>query len=124
MDLFFSIIGWTLGSAYLLWICYLAITNLRRAQKAGKLHPLAHALGMPLVAFGIALDCLVNVTIVTLIAADLPREFFVTTRMKRYQRQGSGWRFDTANWVCRNLLDAFDHDGCHCDPQTVEEAHV
>lgn len=102
-------------SLYLLWTLYLAVMNLIRARKAGKLSRVAYALGLPLLALGGLLDVLVNLIVCTMIFLELPREFLMTTRLKRHIRSGTGWRFKVSKFICSKLLDQFDPSGCHCD---------
>jgi len=47
---------------------------------------------------------------------ELPREFTVTHRLRRYMTfpMRRTWRGAAAVWVCHNLLDIFDPDGKHC----------
>ena len=102
-----------IGSVYALWVLYLASMNLIRARDAGLLPRAAYVLGLPIVAAGVLLDALVNVTVCTLLFAELPREWLVTERVTRLERSG-GWRQVVASWVCHNLLDNFDPSGKHC----------
>ncbi|MDE2000805.1 MAG: hypothetical protein KGI52_17970 [Burkholderiales bacterium] len=92
---------------------YLASMNLIRARDAGLLPRPAYVLGLPIVAAGVLLDALVNITVCTLLFAELPREWLVTARVTRLELS-AGWRAAVAKWVCRNLLDNFDPSGKHC----------
>lgn len=109
-----SFLCWSVILMYALWFCYLAITNLRRAQKENKLHRNVYRLALPGIAIGFILDFIVNIFILTIWMLDPPREAFVTGRMSRYKRLGKGWRYRVAVWVCENMLDVFDPSGCHC----------
>jgi len=42
-------------------------------------------------------------------------EWLVTHRLRRYMRDGNGWRYRVASALCRYLLDQFDPTGAHCD---------
>lgn len=103
-----------LALVYALWVFYLALMNLKRAKDAGTLRPWARRLGAPVLLLGYLLDVAVNLLVMTLLMAEAPREWLVTDRLKRH-RVGSGWRASLARWMCRDLLDAFDPSGCHCD---------
>jgi len=101
-----------IGSTYLLWIFYLAVMNLKRAKNAGMLTRTAKALGYPVLFVGWILDAFVNVFVLTLVMLELPRELLVTTRLKRHNRYGRGWRKSFARWF-EPLLDPFDPSGDH-----------
>lgn len=107
---------------YILWIFYLAVMNLKRARDAGKLTRTAHYLGLPILYLGLALDCFVNLTVMTVLLFELPKvfnsrpilkkEWTVTARLQRHAH-GAGWRQKIALWFAANLLDAFDPSGKH-----------
>lgn len=97
---------------YVLWGMYVLVMGLKRARDAGTLTPVAHALGLPILVVGYALDFAVNVTVCTVLLAELPRETTVTARLKRH-KNADNWRGRIARWVAAHLLDAFDPDGRH-----------
>jgi hypothetical protein len=80
------------------------------------MHPIAKAHGYVLLVFGLAFDVVVNIVPATVIFADMPREFLLTTRLKRYHGEAykGTWRARLADWVCSHLLDQFDVNGDHC----------
>lgn len=103
------------------WVMYLAVMNLKR-HRAG-MHWVAKAHAYPLVAVGLVFDAAVNVAIGTLLFADLPKEWLLTARLKRYHnaraanyepRHAGTWRARLAGWICSHLLDQFDPSGDHC----------
>ena len=100
------------AATYALWILYLAVMALKRARNAGQLSPLAFAFGVPVLKVGLVLDVLVNVLVLTVVLLELPRELLVTTRLKRHNRTGGGWRQRFAAW-CEQFLDPFDPSGDH-----------
>ena len=100
------------GSFYLLWILYLAVMNLKRVKDAGLISPLALTLGYPVLFIGYLLDVLVNITVLTLVLLELPKELTVTARLKRHNRTSTGWRKSVAVWF-EPLLDPFDPSGDH-----------
>lgn len=99
--------------AWLLWVFYLAVMNLQRVDKMGKLGIVATGLGMPALIIGLVLDLVVNVVIMTILMLELPRELTVTARLKRHKRESKGWRLKVTEWLASELLDHFDPDGSH-----------
>ncbi len=97
---------------YATWIFYLAVMNLKRAKDAGKLTMPAMVMGYPVLFVGLALDCLLNLTVCTILFLELPREGLVTARLKRLVAS-TGWRAVLARWFAASLLDAFDPSGKH-----------
>lgn len=97
---------------YLLWILYLAVMNLSRAHRLGTISRLAFFCGIPLLLLGLLVDTLVNLFVMTLLFADLPRELLVTSRLQRYAK-GAGWRRRAALWFADHFLDDFDPSGKH-----------
>ena len=60
------------------------------------------------------MDVAFNITLATIIFADLPREALFTARLNRYRaKDESDWREGLAAWICRTLLDPFQSGG-HC----------
>lgn len=111
MEILYVLLTYLL-SFYLLWLFYLAVMNLKRVKEMGLLHPLALALGTPLLFIGLALDLFVNVLIMTIILLELPQETTVTSRLKRHNNSSTGWRKSIAVWF-EPLLDPFDPSGNH-----------
>ena len=105
-------IGGSLAAIYALWIFYLAVMNLKRVRDAGQLHKLALWLGTPVLIVGYLLDALVNVFVMTPILLEFPQELTVSERLKRHNRQSTGWRKSVAIWF-EPLLDPFDPSGNH-----------
>lgn len=109
--------GWliALAAIYLLWVFYLAVMALWRAHREKTIGPVALVPGYFTLAIGAALDVLVNLTIMSLVFVERPRELLVTKRLQRHIKQGNGWRTHLARWLCHNLLNPFDPTGDHCD---------
>ena len=105
-------LAYMLGGMYLLWIFYLAVMNLARAKRAGKLNSTATILGTPVLVIGYLLDFLVNVFVMTVILFELPREMTVTARLKRHHLTSTGWRLAVVLWF-EPILDPYDPDGDH-----------
>lgn len=97
------------------WALYVLVMGLYRAHLAGRLTPLTTALGLPFLLIGAAFDVVANVTVATLVFLEVPREFLVTTRLRRYIAGPPGWRRDRALEVCTQLLDPFDPSNNHCN---------
>lgn len=107
------LIGLGFALIYVLWLFYLAVMNLKRANDAGTLTNTAYYLGLPILIVGYTLDVIANILPVSVLFLEFPRELVVTARLSRHI-SGEGWRSDLAKWFCRNLLDQFDPSGCHC----------
>lgn len=65
----------------------------------------------PFVWVGFLLDVLYNIIIGTLKFRDLPKEFLFTSRLKRYKKLKTGWRYDEAVQLCKELNR---YDKGHC----------
>lgn len=74
----------------------------------------ARVLLAPAALVAVLMDVAFNITLATIIFADLPREALFTARLNRYRAEDeSDWREGLAVWICRNLLDPFQSGG-HC----------
>lgn len=100
---------------YALWLFYLAVMCLWRAHKAGAISKAALVPAYLTLAIGALLDLLVNLTLMSLVFLEPPRQLLVTRRLHKHIREGSGWRKALAGWICRNYLNAFDPSGDHCN---------
>ena len=106
--------AYSLASLYALWLFYLAVMSLYRAQLAGTLSKVALVLGYPILIFGLVLDLIVNVFVASVVMLDLPRELTVSEKMSRLIKSKSPWRRTGACWFCEKFLDVFDPTGKHC----------
>jgi hypothetical protein len=97
---------------WVLWVFYLAVMNLKRARDAGTLSKTAWVFGMPVLLVGYALDIAVNLTLMSLILWEPPKEFTMTARLKRHHKQSTGWRLAVVLWF-EPLLDPYDPGGDH-----------
>lgn len=104
-------VKWAVGILYGLWVIFLAVMALWRARREGTLSKPAMALGSPILLGGYALDIVGNV-IMTIPMLELPREWFVTTRLKRH-KYAQNFRGRIARWMAAHLLDPFDPRGRH-----------
>ncbi len=99
---------------YLFWFFFLAVMSLYRAHLNKTISKLALVLGYPILIVGASLDCLMNLTIFSLVFLEFPHEWLVTKRMQRHIKDGEGWRFKLSTFICQSLLNAFDAEGKHC----------
>lgn len=106
INLYLSILGF--------YTLYLAIMALYRGHLANTLSMAAKVLGYPILAIGLLVDVVMNITLFSVLFADIPREWLVTTRLKRHINK-SGYRGFLASFICHNLLSPFDPTGDHCD---------
>lgn len=100
------------GALYLLWLFFLACMNLKRVKDAGQLSRTALILGTPILWIGYLLDAFVNITLMTIVLVEFPREWLVTDRLKRHHMSSGGWRLKVALWF-EPLLDPYDPSGDH-----------
>lgn len=104
-----------LGHVGLTLLFYCAVMALMGARDAGRTpeQPFK-AFAYTVLYVGLLLDVTLNVFWGTFVFLDLPLEGPLTLRLIRYKKQGTGWRFRFASWVCEKLLDPVAPDGCHC----------
>jgi hypothetical protein len=100
------------GLTFGLWILFLAVMNLDRANMEGKLVGKARVLGTVVLMIGFTVDFLVNVLVMTLLLCEIPKEATVTARLKRHNSGSTGWRLAVAKWFAP-LLNPFDPRGDH-----------
>ena len=117
ISLTITIIWASILLVYSLWIFFLAVMNLKRAQDMGKLSKTARLLGLPILAIGYLLDLLSNMVPMTILFLEIPKETLVTRRVCRHIHDSTGYRLKLALWFKDNLLDNFDPTGNHCGGQ-------
>lgn len=105
-------VGMSFVGFYTLWLFYLAVMNLKRVKEMGLLTKTALTFGTPILFAGLFIDFLVNTFVMTVLMLELPTEMTVTARLKRHNRESSGWRKSIAMWF-EPLLDPFDPSGDH-----------
>lgn len=59
-------------------------------------------------------DVAVQMTVATVVFADVPREMTLSRRFARYRSGPPGWRNNFATLVCTRLLNPFDPSRNHC----------
>jgi hypothetical protein len=101
-----------LGATYALYVFYAAVMNIKRVRDAGKLTWVGKALGYPTLVIGLVLDLFVNLTLMTIVLLELPREFTVTARLKRHHKESTGWRLAVVKFF-EPVLDPLDPSGDH-----------
>jgi hypothetical protein len=97
---------------YALYVFYAAVMNIKRVRDAGKLTWVGKALGYPTLVIGLLLDLFVNLTLMTIVLLELPRELTVTSRLKRHHKESTGWRLAVVKFF-EPVLDPLDPSGDH-----------
>lgn len=105
-------LGLSLAVTYALYVFYCAVMNIKRVRDMGKLTKLGMAFGYPTLIIGLVLDFLCNTFVMTVLFLELPKEFTVTSRLKRHNHSDDGWRTALARWF-EPVLDPIDPSGDH-----------
>lgn len=100
-----------LALTYGLYVFYCAVMNIKRVRDAGKLTTLGTVFGYPTLAIGLVLDLAVNVLVMSIVLLEIPREWTVTSRLKRHQAS-TGWRLAVVKFF-EPVLDPLDPSGDH-----------
>lgn len=108
-----TIVVGLLMAFWLLWVLFLAVMHLNDAKRAGTLRGFALYAGYTVLAMGLLVDFVVQMTAATLLWLEWPRELTVSGRVARLLVQGSGYRYRLARWFQRTLLAPFDASGEH-----------
>ena len=103
---------WAVLLLWTLWVFFLAVMNLKRGKDAGTLTFWCKFFGYPVLIFGLVLDLVCNVLLLSVLLGEVPRELTVTSRLKRHNKKSTGWRKAVAVWA-EQLLDQFDPSGDH-----------
>lgn len=98
-------------ATFFTWGMYLSVMNLVRFKDHLSLETKVFA--YPLVVVGVLADFVYNVVVGSILFLEPPREWLLTTRLKRHLGE-DGYKGNLARWVCRHLLDPFDPKGTHC----------
>lgn len=107
-------LGYLLLDLYVFFIMYVASMGMIRAHAENKLNPVLWGLCLPFVAISIVIDFINNMTVFTVLFAELPKELLVTARLKRHVNEQT-LRGKLARWFGNVLLNPFDHTGNHLD---------
>lgn len=98
---------------YIGWVFYLAVMSLGRAKAGGTLTQWTWALGYPVLALGLVLDCVLNAIVLSVVFLELPREWTMTARLKRHAQHRNKPRcLAIVDWF-RQFVDPFDRRGRH-----------
>lgn len=100
-----------LAATYGLYVFYSAVMNIKRVRDMGKLTKLGMVFGYPTLVIGLVLDLLVNVFVMSVVLLEIPREWTVTSRLKRHQ-SSTGWRLAVVKFF-EPVLDPLDPSGDH-----------
>ena len=111
INLAFSLIVDTI----ILWLLYLAVMALQRANTAKPLTGIPRILAYTVLLAGWFWDFIYNITIGSIVLLDLPREFTLSQRLGRLARGPEGWRKRAAVWIATNLLNPFSNGGPHVE---------
>lgn len=96
--------------AFVTWIFYLAVMDLKKAREAGRITKIAGMFAYVVLGIGYVFDFLFNV-LSSFIFLELPHELLFTARVSRHIKE-TGWRANLARWFCENFLDPFDAGHC------------
>ena len=106
-------IAYSLLAFWCLWVLFLATMNLAQSKAECKLHGPALWVGYTVLAVGLLVDLVVQITVASLLWLELPRELTVSARVDRLCRSGTGYRLALALWFRRVMLAPFDRSGGH-----------
>lgn len=112
----------SVGTLWLLLVFFWACMTLKRIRNAGLLAPQTKLFGYPTLCVGLVIDFVGNVIPVSIILLEVPREWTVSSRLKRHNGSAitaSGlrgalqrWRKSVAAWA-EPMLDPADPSGDH-----------
>ena len=64
-------------------------------------------------AIFVFLDAFFNITYASIVFFELPKEWMLTHRLKRYlTNDDNGWRFKSALFFCKYLIEPWDWNHC------------
>lgn len=105
--------GYAFLSVTVLWIFFLAVMSLDKANAEGKLTTLCKPFAYVILFLGLLIDLFCQIFIFTFLMLDIPRELTVSERLTRYKDHDNGWRNKFAIWFAKHFLDPFDRRGKH-----------
>ena len=114
----FAMLWWSpylLLGLWLFWNLYVYTMGLYRAFLLKRLKGLSLVMASPVVFVAFVLDFIAQMTVFSILFLDIPRDWLVTNRLRRYMTGPGGWRKRLADYLCHHLLDPFDPTGAHCD---------
>ena len=104
-------LAFALVSSYLLYVWYAAVMNVKRVRDMGKLEHVGKFFGYPTLIIGLFLDLIVNIFVMSILMYEIPKEFTVTSRLKRH-KSSTGWRLSVVEFF-EPMLDPLDPSGDH-----------
>lgn len=107
---------------YVFFALYVLAMGLYRAHLVGALTKVGYVMGWPWMIVAGLVDFIANITVFSVIFLEPPREWLVTTRLRRHLANGEdrdGWRWRVSNQICKKVLDYFDPRGSHCHPELM-----
>lgn len=93
------------------WVLYLAGMGIMAAQPV--LYGTPAKLVVPVQHLAGYSSTLLNWTVFTVVLAEVPQEKFLSARLMRHKRHGSGWRQTVATKLMDTWLSPFDLSGGH-----------
>ncbi len=105
-------VGLSLAVTYGLYVFYAAVMNIKRVRDMGKLTTIGKVLAYPTLVIGLVLDLLVNVFVMSFILVEIPHELTVTSRLKRHNKESTGYRLAVVKFF-EPVLDPLDPSGDH-----------
>ncbi len=105
-----------LYATLVLFVFYVITMRIKRwlEHTSGDEKRLIEILCAPIVIVAVLMDAFYNLTWATLFFLDLPQEWMLTARLKRYTAGPDDWRHKVAVWFCSTVLNPFDPSGQHC----------
>lgn len=104
-----------LATVFFYWL-YVFVMGVYRAHLRRTLKWWHYVIFCLPVLLGLIVDVVFNLTIAVVVFKDMPREWLVTTRLKRYRATlaPSHRNHRLAAWICDQNLDIFDPTDDHC----------
>lgn len=107
-------VTFVLLTLWALWILYVAMMNINAVVKVQRLPWQSKLLVYPTVLVFEFVELIANSLVCTLLFLDLPREWTVSDRLRRYNKnpKRAGWRMILVRFF-KPMLDPFDPEGPH-----------
>ena len=100
-------------ACWVLWVIYAAMMRLKQVRDANKLTSAMKVLGYPVLALGLGIDLVLNITLGSILFLEIPREYTLSRRLWRHSQESKGYRQRLAEVIRVNLLDDIDPAGFH-----------
>jgi hypothetical protein len=101
------------ASFYVVLIFFLAVMSLKRARDDGKLTRTTTIICSPILYIGLFVDFLLNTIPMMILMLEIPKEWLVSSRLKRHYHGPDSWRRNIAVWFETHILGPFDPSGSH-----------